>query len=100
VGLARHGDARAVEGLVEMLDPENDAAVASETSPGEREWKRSLIMMNAIRAAGELEEKNPAADQEAIDNAIARILDPKSDNAVNLEVREAARELIEARPAH
>jgi HEAT repeat protein len=99
VGLARNGDARAVEGLVEMLDPENDEAVASEPSPGERQWKQSLIMMNAIRAAGELEEKNPDADYDEIDQAVQKLLDPKYKDSVNLEVREAARKLAEGDPA-
>jgi HEAT repeat protein len=96
VGLARHGDPRAVEGLVEMLDPENDAAVASEGSAGEREWKRSLIMMNALRAARELEQKNPSADPAALDKAVERLLDPKYEEVVSLEIREAARELAAA----
>jgi HEAT repeat protein len=78
VGLARHGDSRAVEGLVEMLDPENRAAVASEGSPGEQEWKRSLILMNALRAARQLEQKNPRADHEAIAQAVEKLLAPST----------------------
>jgi HEAT repeat protein len=93
VGLARSGDPRAVEVLAEMLDPENEAAVASEESPGEQAWKRSLIMMNALRAAKELKQKNPAADQQAVEQAVEKLLDPKYQDAVNLEIREAAREL-------
>jgi HEAT repeat protein len=93
IGLARNGDLRAVEGLVEMLDPENRAAVASETSEGEQTWKRGLVMMNALRAAKQLEQKNPQADLAPLHEAVARLLQPKYAEQVHPEVLEAAREM-------
>jgi HEAT repeat protein len=95
VGLARNGDPRAVEGLVEMLDPENEAAVASEGSDGEQYWKRGLIMMNALRAAKQLEQKNPQADLAALHGAAARLLQPKYSQKVHPEVLESAREMTQ-----
>ncbi len=94
VGLARHGDARAVDGLAEMLDPANQEAVASEGSHGEQHWKRGLIMMNALRAAKQLDEENPQADLAPIREAAQTLLQPEYDEAVYLEVREAAQEFI------
>jgi HEAT repeat protein len=95
VGLARSGDPRAVDGLVEMLDPENRAAVASEESEGEQRWKRGLIMMNALRAARQLEQKNPQADLAPVRGAAAKLLEPKYAKTVHPEVLEAAREMTQ-----
>jgi hypothetical protein len=61
-GLARHGDVRANSVLAEMLDPLNEAAVSSEESPAEKDWKRSLIHVNAMKAIDLLREANPEAD--------------------------------------
>jgi hypothetical protein len=77
-----------------MLDPDNDSAVASEDSPGEQEWKRQLILMNALRAARQLEQKNSNADRQALVAAVEKLLSPKYEGAVNLEIREAARDLV------
>ncbi len=97
VGLARHGDSRAIEGLAEMLDPTNQEAVASEASESEQHWKRGLIMMNALRAANQLAEKNPQADLTPVRQAAEKLLRPEYDQAIYLEVREAAQEFIAAR---
>ncbi len=94
IGLARHGDARAITGLIEMLDPENDAVVASEGEDADGQyWKRALVMMNALRASKQLQEKNPSADLSRLYEAMEKALDPKYEDDVHLEVREAAREL-------
>jgi hypothetical protein len=50
LGLARHGDPRAVEGLVDMLDPVNPAVTVDETNEGEKLRKRIRVLKNAIRA--------------------------------------------------
>jgi hypothetical protein len=64
-GLARHGDPRALPVLLEMLDAENVQVVADEESDSQRERKRMLVLMNGIRAAGQLARENSKADGSA-----------------------------------
>lgn len=92
IGLARHGDPRAVEGLAEMLDPTNREAIASEDSEAGQTWKRGLVMMNALRAARQLAQQNPQADLTPVRDAVDELLDPAHKDAAPLEVREAAQE--------
>ena len=61
-GLARNGDVRAIAGLLEMLDPQNAAAVAEEESESEKGWKRSLVHTNGMTGVEMLREANPDAD--------------------------------------
>lgn len=51
VALARLGDPRCVEVLVEMLDPDNEQAIAGEELPEGKKFKRILVMTNAARAS-------------------------------------------------
>jgi hypothetical protein len=69
LGLARHGDARAIETLGEMLDPSNteglvdpDAPEKSEALAQGKSWKRVSIVSNAIRGTRMLFEKKPDGD--------------------------------------
>jgi len=50
LGLARHGDPRAIDGLIDMLDPDNPAVTRDETNEGEKTRKRIRVLKNAIRA--------------------------------------------------
>lgn len=72
-GLARNGDVRAVIGLLEMLDPENDAAVADETSETERSQKRSLVLKNGMTGVEMLHKANPDADLSELKAALDKL---------------------------
>ncbi|MEX2560920.1 MAG: HEAT repeat domain-containing protein, partial [Pirellulales bacterium] len=67
--LARHGDARAVDVLAEMLEPGQAEAIEYEQEAGARESKRDLILVNALRASRELADKNPDADLDELRRA-------------------------------
>ena len=63
LGLARQGNLRAVEAVIEMLDAEALAMnIASETTPALQAFKRDTILDNALDAAGLMLEKHPQAD--------------------------------------
>lgn len=64
-GLARHGDTACVETLIEMLDPNEDVALRGEEEEF-RPIKRGTILINALRAAGQLKKQNPRADTAAL----------------------------------
>jgi hypothetical protein len=89
-GLARHGDARAVPMLVEMLDPENKRSVEGERE-ADRDWKRVSVMVNAIRAAKIYANVRPNADLDSLETAIGRLT--KSDHPLGVQV-EAKETLI------
>lgn len=94
IGLARHGDPRAVMGLIEMLDPANEDAIASEGSETGQAWKRGLVMMNALRAARQLAEQNPDADLAPLHDAVEKLLPAEHEEPVPLDVQEAARDFL------
>jgi HEAT repeat protein len=61
-GLARHGNVKAVDVLMEMLDPDQSAGTDLETHEAARQFKRTTILINALRASGQLASANPTAD--------------------------------------
>jgi HEAT repeat protein len=67
-GLARHGDARALPVLGEMLDPNNTEALVDAEARRDQDvasgndWKRALVLSNGIRAARQMVEQRPQAD--------------------------------------
>ena len=71
--LAMQGDERAVATLAEMLDPAEMVAVMSEEQPASRDFKRQLILINALRATKELAAKNPAADLSQLGAAVEKL---------------------------
>lgn len=60
-GLARHGDFRATPALFEMLDPASSGGMVDEQSEGEKQRKRSQILLNGVRGAYQLL-MHPAAE--------------------------------------
>lgn len=91
-GLARHGDARAVPVLLEMLDPHNEHAVLQEQSASEKDSKRIAVLVNAIRATEQLAEKmaeqDSSVDLGELQIAVERLAE--SDSArVRTEAQEA-----------
>jgi hypothetical protein len=87
--MARHGDARAISGLLQMLDPDNADAAADEPTESAKKYKRTLVQVNGIRAARVLAEKKPARDLEELQTAIARLQDANVELCVRKEAAEA-----------
>ena len=89
IGLCRHGDTRAVPVLLAMLDAQNSQVVEGEVSDSERVRKRSLVMMNAIRAAGRLAARKPASDLSDLHDRLAQIRDSDLPQALQNAASEA-----------
>ncbi len=97
-GLARHGDVKAIDVLLEMLDPSETAGVDAEKQEPARDFKRAMILVNALRAAGQLAEANPSADLSRLERAIERLTRAEVDGAVRAQAVEVLHRL-EARGA-
>ncbi len=89
IGLCRHGDTRAVPVLLAMLDAQNSQVVEGEVSDSERVRKRSLVMMNAIRAAGRLAARKPASDLSDLHDRLVQIRDSDLPQALQNAASEA-----------
>lgn len=74
-GLCRHGDARSVPVLLEMLDPENQESASQEEHETGRDWKRLQVINTGIRSAATLAENNDDGDLELVRNALQSIID-------------------------
>ncbi len=74
-GLCRHGDARAIPVLLEMLDPENQQSASGEEHESGREWKRLQVINTGIRSAAQLAENDSADDLDAVRAALQAIVD-------------------------
>jgi len=61
-GLARNGDFRATSALLDMLDPKSQNGMVDEQSAGEKQRKRSQILLNGVRAAFQLLQHPAAAE--------------------------------------
>jgi len=72
-GLARHGNPKAVDVLLEMLDPNEPAGIDVENQPSVREAKRAMILVNALRATGQLAAANPTADGRRLAEPVGRL---------------------------
>jgi len=76
LALARRGNLRATEAVIEMFDPAAIAgSVAQENSPALQTFKRNTILKNALEAARALFEKNPHADLTELIGAVRRFVD-------------------------
>jgi len=97
-GLARHGDARCLPVLLEMLDPANKQGIENEPFESGREYKQAMILANGARASKLLIEHNDSAELSDLKAAL-RTLEQAS---VSRQVKYAAKEALEAlesRPA-
>lgn len=109
LGLARHGNAAAGDRLIEMLNPDNQALAEVEglealepsvTRDQQKqmrknriEWKRSLVLRNALRAVRQLAERNPSAVSTTLVEAVNELHDADLDRATQLEWNETVRTL-------
>ncbi|HRX77496.1 MAG: HEAT repeat domain-containing protein [Planctomycetaceae bacterium] len=89
-GLCRHGDARAIPVLLEMLDPENQESGAGEEHESGRDWKRLQVINTGIRSAAQLAENNSSDDLEPVRAALQEIVDSEL-NSFGSRVRHGIR---------
>lgn len=91
-GLARHGDARAVPELVDMLDLKNDDVVVDEKHETGRQFKRSLVISTALEASKALIAKNEEDSLAELRAAIEMLVDAD----LPRKVREEAKAILES----
>src|SRR5262249_20186958 len=70
VRLAHWGDPAVVPTLVEMLDPGEQAGIETERQEDMRPFKRSVIQLNALRAAAQWAEQHSLAESAPLVAAI------------------------------
>lgn len=92
-GLCRHGDERAVAALVEMLDPSNDEAVQDEAGAAEREWKRVMVVNNAVRAVKQLHQRNKQLDLTPLVTQLEKLQAAPFRGLATTEIKDLLREL-------
>lgn len=100
VRLAQRGDAAALDVLLEMLDPEETAGVDAEKNPENRDFKRALITINALRAAGQLADKNPDADLDPLQAAVEKLLAGDASGEIRIAATGLLTKLQERGAAH
>jgi HEAT repeat protein len=93
LGLARNGDARGIPVILEMLDPENEAAVELEEDEVAIDWKRSLVHKNGMRAVELLHKANPGADYSQLAAALDNLAKTTSYSAIRQRAASLARTL-------
>ena len=84
-GLARRGNAKSVDVLLEMLDPHQVAGVAAEKQEAARPFKRNLILVNGLRAVEQLVAANPESVDAGLLAAVRRLTE--SDMPTQIRVR-------------
>ena len=93
VRLAQRGDAGALPMLLEMLDPNETAGVESEKNKEMQPFKRALITVNALRAAGQMAEQNPNVDLGEIETAVKKLLAADASGEIRIEATDLSRRL-------
>jgi hypothetical protein len=93
VRLASRGDLAAVDVLSEMLDQNERAGVEAEQEVKMRDFKRSLITINALRATAQLAETNPTADLGALESAVDKVRESDAPADIRVEATGALRKL-------
>jgi HEAT repeat protein len=71
--LALHGNSKAIETLAEMLDLSDLSSAQEESDEASRNFKREVIVSNAIRGTQELAQRNASADFSPVIDALERI---------------------------
>jgi hypothetical protein len=95
--LATHGHAEAIEVLTEMLDQQQVAALEKEQEANSRDYKRDLIMVNALRATNDLAKKNSTADLTPLIDAVERLTAPGLPGGIQMQAKEVLFELNKRR---
>ena len=80
-----------------MLDPNNQESVKGETIDSNREAKRLSVMVNGLRAAGQLldqlDEKSQTDDTRAIRSEVEKLSEQGEPKAIGLVARDVLRGL-------
>jgi len=84
-GLARHGNAKVVDVLLEMLDPNELAGIERETEEPGRDFKRVMILTNGLRATRQLASENRTIDIGRLREAVRRLTVSDVEDAVRAE---------------
>lgn len=95
--LARLGDERSVDVLEEMLDPQQLVAADDDEESASRGYKRDLILVNGLRAAGELAARNRNADLSGLAQAAQRLADSQEAAGIRVEAQKIVIELNKPR---
>ena len=95
--LARHGDEHALGVLSEMLDRTQTQALAAEEDPEARQYKRDLILVNGLRAAHDLAEKNRRAELAPLAEAVEKLTAPELPRGIRVQAKEVLIELNQRR---
>jgi HEAT repeat protein len=90
-GLARQGDGRAVPALIDMLVPQVESEAGPDASDADAQWKRTLVIRNALRAIRQLAAKNPDLDLATLRPAIDDLLQSDVSGAARVEAEDAKR---------
>jgi hypothetical protein len=73
-GLARHGNLKSADVLLEMLDPQQTAAALNvEQDPAARPLKRTMVHLNALRSVESLAAANPRGDFSRFEDAVRQL---------------------------
>lgn len=91
--LARRGDAAAADVLMEMLDAEQVQALEKEAEAQARSFKRHLILVNALRAAKDLAQKNKEADLRQLTEAVKRLTVAELPAEIRVQAKEVLLDL-------
>ena len=87
-GLARHGDTRAVDVLLEMLDRDSSNAIANETEESGHDRKRHSVIVNALRASEQLARANPSAELSELHGAVEKLLHADVNGHIQAKARD------------
>ena len=87
-GLARYGDPRAVNALLQMLNPDDPMVVAGEKTPQARVNKRSMVIRNGIRAVEVFARKGTGEGLEQLLAALEHIKSTNLPVAIKLQAKE------------
>jgi HEAT repeat protein len=100
IGLARHGDSRALPILEEMLNPPEEA-LTDPTPQNEQvkldnqtEWKRGHVILNSLRSIGKMKAKYPQIDLGSIPDAIKQFASDESQpSSLRIQANEVLRSI-------
>lgn len=97
-GLARLGNPAAISVLTEMLDPAAIQIVEHVNDEAGHQFKRPVILQNALKATEKLAKINPTANLQPLQSAAERLAESDADPGIRQYARQVAKELA-ARPA-
>ncbi|HVX63392.1 MAG TPA: HEAT repeat domain-containing protein [Pirellulales bacterium] len=91
--LARQGDEKAVGVLAEMLDRDQASALKLEDQEQARQYKRDMILVNALRATKDLAAKSPDADLASLVGPVEKLTDDGLPAGIRVQADEVLIEL-------